>query len=276
MQTKRVPRAFLAFLIPVLFLLAVAVILLETAFFHINPIKIGFNRLDYGKYVILAEGLRAESDYETIATIMSKNEAALGLHYNSKVQVILCEKQSDLNRFQPFLSAADRRNAVSVAPWPNTIYITPRAKQKYGSILVVVGHELSHILLQQNYGIAKATLLWKLEEWIPEGFATYVNNWPNYFSRDQLLEKMNDVGVDIGSSGILRAKHTTEVPLPVKYMIYRYFIEYLFQKNPTTTVIQFVKEASNNPKGAVVAFERNFKDSFDNYVKSFWKRLEEK
>jgi len=35
------------------------------------------------------------------------------------------------------------------------------------------------------------------------------------------------------------------------------------------------KEASNNPKEAEIAFERNFKDSFNNYVKSFWKILKE-
>ncbi len=275
MQTRRVPKILLI-LGPILLFLSVTVVLLETAFFHINPIKIGFDRLDYGRYVISARKLSASSDYETISTIMSKTEAALGLHYREKIQIILCEKQSDLNRFQPFLSAVDRRNAIAVAPWPNTIYITPKAEAKYGSILRAVGHEITHILLIQNYGIVKATLLWKLEEWIPEGIAIYINNWPDYFSKDRLLEEMKQAGVDTRSPDLLSAMHAREVPLPIRYMIYRFFFEYLFRNNPETTVIQFVKETCNEPKEMEIIFKRYFKDSFESYVKMFWKSLNEK
>ncbi len=273
MQTRNIHKTLLAIFIPVLFLLMGAAILLETAFFHVNPIKIGFHRVDYGNYLIFAKELPANNDYKTISTIMVKNEAALGLQYNSKVQIILCEKQSDLNRFQPFLRAADRRNAVAVAPWPNTIYITPNAKKKYGSILGPVGHEISHILLLQNYGIGKATLLWKLQEWIPEGFAIYINDWPNYFPREQLIEKVKEEGIDLESDRLLGNKRTTDVTLPLRYMTYRYFIEYLFEKNPSTAVVQFVKEVCTDPSGMNIIFEKTFEDSFDHYVKAFWKEL---
>jgi hypothetical protein len=275
MQTKKTRKLLFAILIPVAFILVLAVALLETVFFHVNPIKIGFHRIDYGKYVIFAKELPPANDYETISTIMSKHEADLGLHYISKVQMIFCEKQSDVGRYSPFSSATDRRNAVAWAPWPNTVYITPKAKEKYGTISGALGHELSHVLLIQNYGVIKTTLLWKLQEWIPEGFATYSNNWPNYFSKDQLFGKMKEVGIDMANGRLLGVKHAADVPLPIKYMIYRYFIEYLFQRNPSVAVIQFVNEASNNPKGTETAFEEQFKDTLENYVKMFLKSLNE-
>ena len=131
--------------------------------------------------MVLTKSAVLDLQYEIVSEAMSQNEHAVALWYKSKVQIILCERQSDINRYQPFANAANRRNAVGFAPWPNTIYITPKMKEKYGTAQGTLGHELSHILLIQNYGIIRATLLWKRAEWIPEGFATYLNNWPWYF-----------------------------------------------------------------------------------------------
>ena len=92
---------------------------------------------------------------------MSKNESVVGLKFKANVQIILCEQQSDINRYQPLASAPDRKNAAAFAPWPNTIYVTPKANNEHSVFQNTLGHELSHILLIQNYGAVKMTLLWR-------------------------------------------------------------------------------------------------------------------
>jgi hypothetical protein len=64
MQTNKVRRKPLPVIIAALLLVLVAFVLLETAFFHINPLKVGFNRIDHERYVIFAKRLPAGRDAE--------------------------------------------------------------------------------------------------------------------------------------------------------------------------------------------------------------------
>ena len=66
----------------------------------------------YAAAVLALEGVMLETAFY---------EASIAPSFKSKVQIILCEGQSDINQYQPFVNAADRRNAVAFAPWPNTI-----------------------------------------------------------------------------------------------------------------------------------------------------------
>ena len=257
-------------------LILTTIALLETAFFHLNPIKIGYRRFDFGRYVILSKSSVPNSDYESISESMYRNEDAMALRFKTTVQIILCEKQSDIDRYQPFASAADKRNATAFAPWPNTIYVTPKAEEEFGTIQATVGHELSHVLLIQNFGLIKATILWKRAEWIPEGFATYLNNWPNYFPRSQLLPQMKQAGIDPNSNSFPSPAQLAKLPLPLRFMIYRYFVEYLYRRMPPASIVEFLREASNSPWNTIACFTRAFGDSIDSYWNAFGMTLVEK
>lgn len=263
-------RMFLVVVIAAAAVVAVAVGLLETVFFHVNPVKLGFHRFDYGRYVVLTKGAAPDSQYETLSETMLQNELAVALSYKSKVQIIVCERQSDINRYLPFVNGSSRRNAVGFAQWPNTIYITPGMKEKYGTAQGTLGHELSHILLIQNFGIIRATLLWKRAEWIPEGFAAYLNNWPRYFARTQLTQKLKDAGITFHNNQFPAGDHLSMLPLPLRYMIHRYFVEYLYERKSPTTVVRFLKEACSDPFDVEGVFKQEFSDSLNDYWKGFY------
>jgi hypothetical protein len=254
-------------------IVAAAIALLETAFFHVNPIKLGFHRFDYGRYFVLSTSRVPDMRYGFLSEEMSKNESAVALTYKSKVQIMLCERQSDIDRYQPFVSAPDRRNAVGFAPWPNTIYITPKLNDKPDTIQNTLGHELSHILLIQNYGIIKMTVLQRRAEWIPEGFATYLNNWPYYFDKTELPKKLRDAGLELESGRFPSTGQLSKLALPIRFMIYRHFVQYLYQRKPADVVIKFLKGACDHPLRVAAVFESTFGDSQNNYWKAFWTSL---
>jgi hypothetical protein len=276
MTLERTHKALLLGSVLGILLVLVVVLVFQTALFHISPIKVGYSRFDFGKYVVFSKVRTADAEYASISDLLSQDESLHGLRYTSKVQIIFVEKQSDMNRYQPFASAADRRNAVSFAPWPNTIYVTPKVMEKYGSFQGALAHELSHVLVIQNYGIINAYLLWKLAEWIPEGYATYLSKWPSYFSKDHVAENLSQAGIDISNGQLLGSRKASSVPLPLRYMIYRYFVEYLFEKNSAATAIRFLKESCDNPREVESTFQKVFGVSFAEDVQTFSMELDRK
>jgi hypothetical protein len=266
-------RALMIAMIAAVVIVAAAIAFLETAFFHVNPIKLGFHRFDYGRYFILSRSQAPDMQYDFLSAVMSKNESAVALTYKWKVQIIFCERQSDMDRYQPFASAPDRRNAVGFAPWPNTIYVTPKVNDKPDAIQNTFGHELSHILLIQNYGIIKMTVLQRRAEWIPEGFATYLNSWPYYFDKTELPKKLRDAGVDLSSDRFPSIRQLSKLALPIRFMIYRHFVQYLYQRKRADVVIKFLKEACDHPLSVPAVFESSFGDSQNNCWKAFWNGL---
>ena len=262
-------------LVPAALVLALLVALFQTAPFHLNPFKVGLNRFDFERCVVYSSGSAGKFDYKTIPMIMSRNEVLHGLRYNSEVQIILCERQSDLNKYLPLLDAPDRRNAVAFAAWPNTIYVTRKLEQEYGTSQKPLAHELSHILLIQNYGIVKTTLLWKRQEWIPEGFATYLSGFPDYFPEEQLLQRAKADGIDMANGRLFGTRQAADLQLPIRFMIYRGFVAYLFQGNPSTVVIMFLKKACDDPLHVEAVFQKVFHKSLEDSVKAFWHRVQE-
>jgi hypothetical protein len=243
---------------------------LQTALFHINPVKIGYRRFDYGKCVIYSKQASVEIEQEEFKAALLQCESAFGLSFRARVRLILCGSQEEINRYLPFVSRIDRKMASGFAPWPNSIYITPIAKEKYGGLQGILVHELSHILLLQYYGIIKSTMLWKRYEWIPEGFAIFYAKWPIYLARDALGQALSDAGIDMSNGELLGNKNPKQLSLPVRFMIYYYFIDYLQQKNDESQLARFLKRACANPRRV----EQEFKESFDgsslsDYVKAF-------
>lgn len=268
-MTRSAKTAFTA-LAGAAFILIVAVGLFETALFHINPIKFGFHRFDFGRYSVFSRTSTIAPEFGFLEETMSQNEGAVGLKYMGKVQIILCERQSDINRYQPLASAADRRNAAAFAPWPNTIYLTPKATIRSIAFQETVGHELAHILLIQNYGAVRMTLLWRRAEWIPEGFATYLNNWPRYFDKTEILNSVREYGLHLSDSRFPTARQFSQLVLPVRFMIYRYFVEYLYQRNGSHAVVEFLNKACVRPLSVPAVFAKAFGSSIDDYWKDFW------
>jgi hypothetical protein len=257
-------------------LLTAGVVLLQTALFHINPIKIGYNRFDHSNCVIYSKAGSVEAEYEELKAAMIQNEAVLGLQYKARIQLILCGSQKEVNRYLPFVNRVDRKNAGGFAPWPNTIYITPKIKEKYGSLRGVLVHELSHILLLQNFGILKCYRLWSRSEWIPEGFAVFVANWPVYFTKERLQAYAANAGIDMSNGQLLGTEHSQKVPLPIRFMIYYYFIDYLYQRNDEATLVRFLQVACDNPRRVEDTFKESFRSSFSESVRAFASSITEK
>ena len=257
---RKARRTLLCVVIPLATLLALFVGLLETALFQINPVKIGFNRFDFQGSVVFSRGSVGSFDYSSIPTIMKQNEATHGMRYRLKVQVIICS-QSEINRYLPFIDPSDRRIASSFAEWPNTVYLTPNSELKYGTSQGPMAHELSHLLLIQNYGVARIAFLQKHQEWIPEGFATYLTNFPDYFPPDQLKEAAVAAGIDMSNGRLFGSKHDGDYPFKVRFMVYRGFVAYLFRMHSSSTVIRFLKEACANPTEVQASFEDIFNES---------------
>ncbi|HUI70769.1 MAG TPA: hypothetical protein VL354_09595 [Spirochaetia bacterium] len=269
MKERKRHRTLLALLIVVLVLVVLAVVLLETAFFHLNPIKVGYRSFDFGRYVVFSTESKLDADYKKVSRIMDENEASYGLQYLSKVQIIICKRQTDIDRFQPFASEADRKNAVAFAPWPNTIYVTPKLKGTYRTVSATLAHELSHLLLLQNFGLIKTYDLWRLHEWIPEGFATYLADWPSYFPATDLAKNMKLAGIDLASGDLLGGKKTSEVALPLRFMIYRNFVDFLFRNFGADVTGQFLRSVCRNPGDMQTIFQSAFGISFADCVRNF-------
>jgi hypothetical protein len=272
MRKSNAKRVLLFFGIAVVALAAITCLLFETALFHVNPIKLGFTRTDFGKFFVFSKSELVESDFAGVEAAMARNEATHGMRYNAKVQIILCDHQSEINRYLPFASAANRRNAAPFPPWPNTIYISPKAKERYGTLGPTLAHELSHILLMQNYGNARIWYLEQTQEWIVEGYATYLAGWPDYFPREQLVERATAAGINLSCGRLLGAKRLGSIPLPLRYMVYRYFVDYLFQRN-SAAAIHFLKSVCRRPWTVEIAFKDHFGTSLTESVEAFWADL---
>ena len=270
MVVRKLGTTLLFALIPVALVFVAFIVLLQTALFQLNPLKIGFKRSDFQDCTVFFKDTAGSFDYAKVHAIMEQNEAVHGMHYKSKVQVIICSRQSDVDKYLPLLDPTDRRTAGSFAEWPNTVYITPKGQQKYGASPGPVAHELSHILLIQNFGVLKIALLQRSHEWIPEGFATYLCNFPDYFPPDRLKAEATAAGIDMVNGRLFGSKSDSDFPFRVRFMVYRGFVAYLFRTNPPTTVIQFLKEACEKPTVVGSVFQENFKKSFENCVKEFW------
>lgn len=275
MSRKRVKHLPAVLLPAAIILLSAGLVLLQTALFHINPIKLGYGRFDFGDCVIYSKDDSVEGEYIELRDAMLKNESVLGLNYKAKVKLILCKSQKEIDRYLPFVNRIDRKNAGGFAPWPNTIYITPKIKEKYGNLQGVLVHELSHILLLQNYGIVRCTKLWSRYEWIPEGFAVFYAKWPVYFTKERLQESISSAGINLTNGQLLGNRSSKEVSLPIRFMLYYYFIDFLLQKNNESQLAGFLKNACANPGKVESIFKESFGRSLSEYVKIFAANLSE-
>jgi hypothetical protein len=275
LPTKQAKRARIALLLVGIVLIASGVVLLQTALFHVNPIKSGFRRFDYGDCVIYSKESSAEEEYQELRAAMQQNESALQLRYRARIKLILCKSQRDIDRYLPLVNRRDRERAGGFALWPNTVYITPKIKEKYGNLRGVLVHELSHILLLQNYGIVRCTRLWKRQEWIPEGFAVFYARWPIYFTRERLPDSIANAGIDMNNGRLLGNKPAKELPLPIRFMIYFYFIDYLHKNNDESQLLAFLQRTCANPAEAESIFKESFGRSLSEYVKAFALSLSE-
>jgi len=269
MMKGRAKHPAIAPLIVTIILLAAGIVLLQTALFHINPIKIGYNRFNYGQCVIYSKEASADAEYKELRAAMLQNESAFGLYYKERIKLILCKSQKEIDRYLPLVNRIDRKNAGGFAPWPNTVYITPKIREKNGNLHGILVHELSHILLHQNYGILKCTKLWRRYEWIPEGFAVFYAKWPIYFTKKRLQETISAVGIDMKNGQLLGNKRPEEVALPIRFMVYYYFVDYLHNRNEGKQLSGFLQKACSNPRRVESIFEESFGSSFSEYVKAF-------
>jgi hypothetical protein len=258
-------------------LFSAAVALLQTALFHINPIKLDYNRFDYKECVIYAKAASVDEEYEQVAAALMHNELSHGLHYKKKIQLILCESQREISRYLPLANRSEKLNAGAFAPWPNTVYITPKIRSKYGRLQPVLEHELSHILLLQHYGLIRCTILWKKFEWIPEGYAIFLSKWPIYFEKEELAKNLDKAGIAIGNGSLLGRKRQTDVPLPLRFMIYYYFIDHIHHMDTgNLNSTRFLREACINPKNVEKLFQSTFGESISESIDSFAASISEK
>jgi hypothetical protein len=247
-----------------------SVMLFQSVLFHMNPIKLGFREHKGSNYSIFSKNEIHTDDIASIEHAISRNEILLSLKYKNRIQVILCESQADLSFYQPQLSHDDRVNAVAVAPWPDTIYLTPRAKEKYGSLDAILMHESLHILLMQNFGLGSSIRIWKNYEWLAEGSAIYFSKWPVYTAKNQLSKEIENAGIDLSSGSLLGGKKNNSVWLPTRYSIYNYFTEYLVQSFGEERYKRFLTKTFANPKEIEIRFQEIFGKSISETVTAFY------
>ena len=257
-------------------LIIVIVLLSQTAFFHISPVKLGYEKIDFNDYTVYAKNIEMiHKDYFKIDSILRENEFSHNLKYKNKMTIIVCETVSELSRFLFYKNKNTVMNAQGFAPWPNSVYISPRAKERSDSPRQLLRHELSHILVLQNYGLIKTTKVWHENEWIGEGYATFDSGFPNYYDRHSLFLKMTELGIDyeLDSENILSDKNARDIGLKDSYMIYRYFIEYLVVSYGRNAFVDFFNKSFNDPDEVNESFYKIYQVPISTAFKSYYRYL---
>jgi hypothetical protein len=244
--------------------------LFQTVLFHLSPIKIGYQRRDYGSFEVISRGGGWEPDLASMPELMAGAERAHGLRFASKPRLVLCPRQSDMDLHMPYLDPRDRARAAAFAAWPDTVYLTPKARDLPGGARGPIAHELSHLLLYQNYGFARTALLWRIAEWIPEGFATRLSGWPDYFPPERLKERAAAAGIDPSGGGLFGRKGASDFALPIRFMVYRGFVDRLLRAGDGAEAIRFLHAACERPGRVEAAFRASFGLGFRESIAEFW------
>jgi hypothetical protein len=243
------------------------VILSQTVLFTWSPVRFGYNRFHFDSYNVYTKSHNLEQLYTKLDDIIIQNENQHELTYTIKPEIIICKK-SDLLFYLPWIGP---HNASGIGP--KTVYLSTYAINKYRDPRSFIKHELSHILLLQNYGNFTCMSVWKNNEWLPEGFAVYVTDgFPGHITKNELLSKMKEYGIYYtkNTKTILAGKKPGDVHISVRYKIYYYFIAFLIENYNKDTFISFLHSAFDNPAGIMDTFHKHYNSTFTESLIHFY------
>ncbi|WP_321990767.1 hypothetical protein [Marispirochaeta aestuarii] len=251
----------------ILFFIAIVLLLSQTLLFTWSPFRLGYNRFSFRKYDVYSKQRTLDSIFEHLEDIFLQNELEHGLSYLKKPEIIIC----DVKRFKFYIPWLNCNSAAGV--WPKTVYLGSRFTEKSKNPEILIKHELSHILLLQNYGELACARIWKHNEWLPEGLAVYVTDgYPRYLSKEEVLNEMGKFGIEYGSQSgdILSGKSTEEVPISIRYQIYYYFVSFLIERYGEDTFFAFLYAMFDKEEGHKDPFTYHFHISFEDALIDFY------
>jgi len=219
-----------------LFLLIIIFVLSQTVLFTWSPLRIGYNRLEFEKYDVYTDGSALESVYCNLGEMMIQNEREHGLKFTQRPEIIVC----DVEKFRLYIPWLNCNSSAGI--WPRTVYLSKTHADRFKNPVMAIKHELSHILLLQNYGEPACATIWKHNEWLPEGLAVYVTmGYPGYLSKQEVLSIMNKNGIDYraNSGDILSGRSMRNVSISKRYNIYYYYVSYLTEMYGRDTFSSF-------------------------------------
>jgi len=257
--------------ITLVIILSLLLVLSQTILFTWSPLRIGYNRFRFSNYDIYTKEDKLEKVFSTLDTIIVQNEKEHGLKYTKTPEIIICGVR-DLMLNIPWTHYYSAPHGI----WPHTVYLPKSAIDKYKNPVMAIKHELSHILLLQNFGESACATIWKKNEWLPEGFATYVTEgYPYYLSKQELLTCMNRNNIDyrIDSSHILSGNSIQNVNMSTRDMVNYYFTRYLIEKYGNNALRSLLYDAFKDPSNVIESFSEHFKVTYAKSLVEFYDYL---
>jgi hypothetical protein len=254
----------------ILILLIMVFVLSQTVLFTWSPLRIGYNRFHFDKYDVCTDEATLEAAYGNLDEIIVQNEREHGLHYTQRLEIVLC----DLEKFRFYIPWLNSNSAAGV--WPRTVYVSKYHVDKFKNPVMAIKHELSHILLLQNYGELACATIWKHNEWLPEGLAVYVTEgYPGYLSKQEVLSRMKSKGIDYraNSNDILSGISIRNVAIPTRYPIYYCYVSYLMERYGRETFFSFLYDTFDRPHNIMDAFSLHFNVTFEKSLTEFYDYL---
>jgi hypothetical protein len=252
--------------------LIIIFVLSQTILFTWSPVKLGYNCFEYEKYNVYTEKPVLDEIYESLDSMLVQCEDEHNVRLKKKIHILICDDKK-IHLYIPWL-----KTSTAAAVWPNTIYISTGVIETFRKPVFGIKHEVSHILLLQNYGELSCAFIWKTHEWLPEGYAVYITQgYPKFRSKSEVLNllKENVANYTINTQGLLFGEILQSIPMTVRYSLYYFYIKYLIEKYGKEKLLIFIDKAFRRPEMFLDSFTLIFKRSFYDTVIDFNKYLYE-
>jgi hypothetical protein len=254
------------------FTLIILFILSQTILLTWSPIKIGYNLFKYKKYNVYTEKPPIDEVFVNLDSIFLQCEDEHNLRLKRKVEIIICDAKK-IRLYIPWLNTS-----TAAGVWPKTIYISTGSIETFKNPILGIKHELSHILLLQNYGEPSCAYIWKNHEWLLEGYVVYVTQgYPKFRSRNEVFEllKENVSDYELISKNIFSKEVLKGIPMTVRYSLYYYYVKYLIEKKGKDKFLLFINLAFSKLKSLPTNFSKTFGTTIDNSLLEFRRYLSE-
>lgn len=239
-----------------------------------SPVKPGYNVVATKEAIIVTKDRsHLDSLILEIDSLMKQQESLHGLKYGNKLKIVVCQSQTELNRFIPWINT---RGVGGVALLTgDVVYInSPKIRSERKSELEYLKHEISHSLIHQNTSF-KNTFETRRQKWVLEGAATFfggpVYHTKGAFSRQfktlHVSSKSHSENDPVGLAELARNLSSKDPKL--SYSLYRFFVAYLIEKHGLEKFQQFLRSYTADPHNAAIIFEDTFGASLPQAVGDF-------
>lgn len=251
-------------------IIVILFILSQTILFTWSPVKIGYKRFNFKKYNVYIKDHSLDEIYANLDGMLLQSEKDHNLLIKKKLDIVICDNKV-IRFYIPWL-----KTSTAAGVWPNTVYLSTGSIETFKNPVLGIMHEVSHLLLLQNYGERTCTTIWKNHEWLPEGYAVYITQgYPKYRSKSEvknlIKENINNYAVE--SKDLFSLEVLRNIPMTVKYSLYNYYITYLIETYGEESLLEFLNKAFKEPELFLESFSLIFKISFPYSVINFNKYI---